>query len=214
MGKITAIKDIRKQGKRVGIYVDGKFILSVNLETALQKKLKVDTELSSELIKELAEKDEIYRCREAAVRFLNYRPRSESELRKRLERRGFKGGVIDIVTGRLKEQGLIDDVSFAEFWTDNRESFSPRSRYLTRLELRKKGVSEDAIDRAVSSIDDSGSAYRVALSRTRRMSAADYTEFRRRLADYLRRRGFDYDVINRVVEKIWKEKGEIEASSS
>jgi SOS response regulatory protein OraA/RecX len=30
--------------------------------------------------------------------------------------------------------------------------------------------------------------------------------FRRRLGEYLRRRGFDYEVINRTVEKMWQER--------
>jgi regulatory protein len=108
--------------------------------------------------------------------------------------------------GKLKEQNLVDDTAFAEFWKENRQSFRPRSRRMTRLELRRKGVDSGVIDRIVAEIDDGDSAYRAAQPKARQMKAADYDVFRRRLGEYLRRRGFDYEVIKRTVEKIWQER--------
>ena len=127
-------------------------------------------------------------------------------MRERLQRRGFDGDCIEAVIARLKKQGLVDDVAFAEFWKDNRESFSPRSQHLTRLELRQKGVDSNIIDQVVDGTDDSNSAYRAALSKARRLSLSDYQGFRRRLGEYLRRRGFNYEVINHTVERIWQER--------
>ncbi len=53
---------------------------------------------------------------------------------------------------------MVDDMAFAQFWKDNRESFSPRSQWLTKLELRRKGVASDIIDQIVDTIDDEDSA--------------------------------------------------------
>ena len=113
--------------------------------------------------------------------------------------------VIEAVIARLKEQGLVDDMAFAQFWKDNRESFSPRSQWLTRLELRRKGVANDIIDQVVNTIDDDDSAYRAALSKARSLPLSDYQSFRRRLGEYLKRRGFSYGVINHTVERVWQE---------
>ncbi|MFC1903828.1 regulatory protein RecX, partial [Chloroflexota bacterium] len=103
-------------------------------------------------------------------------------------------------------QGLIDDMAFARFWQDNRQSFSPRSKRLTGLELKQKGVVGDIIDQVVGGVDDSDSAYQSALRKTRHWSLSDYQHFRRRLGEYLRRRGFSYEVINSTVERVWQEK--------
>ncbi len=147
------------------------------------------------------------RCQDAAVRYLSYRPRSEAELREKLKQRGFDDASIEAVLTRLKAQGLVDDVAFAEFWKENRESFRPRSQRLTRLELGRKGVAGEIVNQVVGTIDDSGSAYRAALSRAARLSLSDYSAFRRRLGEYLRRRGFGYEVINHTVELVWRELG-------
>jgi regulatory protein len=149
--------------------------------------------------------DQYQRCFNAAVQYLNYRPRSEPELKERLHRRGFNGDSIEAVITRLKEQGLVDDTAFAQFWKDNREYFSPRSQWLTRLELKKKGVAEDIIDKVVSTIDDEDSAYRAATKKAHSLPRADYPSFRRRLGEYLRRRGFSYGVINHTVDRLWQD---------
>jgi len=128
----------------------------------------------------------------------------------RLRKRSFDSDNLEAVITRLKEQGLVDDMAFAQFWKDNRESFSPRSRWLTKLELKQKGVANDIIDQVVDTIDDDNNAYQAALSKARSLSYSDYQSFRRRLGEYLKRRGFSYRVINHAVEQIWQD----QASSS
>ena len=100
----------------------------------------------------------------------------------------------------------MDDTAFAQFWKENRESFSPRSQRMTRLELRRKGVASEVIDRVVGDIDENESAYRAAIPKVRHLKSAEYDVFRRRLGEYLRRRGFNYEVINRTVDKMWQER--------
>jgi len=204
--KITAIRTGKGQRKRVNVFLDGKFAFSLEAEVAVRERLQVEQELSASQIEALARSDHFHRCFNAAAHYLSYRPRSESELRERLHRRGFDDS-IEAVIAKLKEQGLVDDVAFAQFWKDNRESFSPRSRWLTKLELRRKGVADDIIDQVVDTVDDNNNAYRAALSKARSLPLSDYQGFRRRLGEYLKRRGFGYGVIKHTVEQLWQEWG-------
>jgi len=204
--KITAIRTGKGQGKRVNVFLDGKFAFSLEAEVAVRERLQVEQELSASQIETLARSDHFHRCFNAAAHYLSYRPRSESELRERLHRRGFDDS-IEAVIAKLKEQGLVDDVAFTQFWKDNRESFSPRSRWLTKLELRRKGVADDIIDQVVDTVDDNNNAYRAALSKARSLPLSDYQDFRRRLGEYLKRRGFGYGVIKHTVEQLWQEWG-------
>ncbi len=205
MREITALRVGGSRGKRVNIFLGGKFAFSLGAEVVAKEGLQVEQVLSAERIEALARSDHYHRCLNAAVHYLSYRPRSESELRERLRQRGFDGDTQEVVMTRLKEQGLVDDMAFAQFWKDNRESFSPRSRWLTKLELRRKGVANDIIDQVVDAIDDDDSAYRAALSKARGLPRSDYQSFRRRLGEYLKRRGFSYGVINNTVERLWQD---------
>jgi len=188
------------------VLLDSKFAFSLEAEVAVKEGLQAGQELSASQIETLVRSDHFHCCLNAAAHYLSYRPRSESELRKRLQQRGFDIDSVDAVIAKLKEQGLVDDIAFAQFWKDNRESFSPRSQWLTKLELRRKGIDGDIIDQVVETINDSDSAYRAALSKARSLSLSDYPSFRHRLAGYLKQRGFSYEVINHTVEQVWQER--------
>ncbi len=207
MKKITALRSGRGREKRVNVFLDDRFAFSLGGEVATKEGLQVGQELSPNQVEILTKDDQFYRCLNAAHQYLGYRPRSEVEVRSRLKRRGFDGDCIEAVMARLKEQGLVDDMAFAQFWKENRESFRPRSQRLTRLELRRMGVISDIIDEVVAGVDDSDSAYQAASQKTRHWSLSDYQGFRRRLGDYLRRRGFNFEVIKHTVERIWQERG-------
>jgi len=61
----------------------------------------------------------------------------------------------------------------------------------------------------IETVDDDESAYQAALRKARNLPLSDYQSFRRRLGEYLKRRGFGYGVINHTVERIWQEQREL-----
>jgi len=207
VSRITDLRSGKRREKRINIFLDGRFAFSLGAEVVAKENLQVGQELSEKQVALLAGNDQLQRCLEAAYRYLGYRPRSESEIRERMQRRGFAAETIDAAIARLREQGLLDDEAFAQFWKENRESFRPRSQWLTRLELKRMGVRNDVIEQVVAGMDDAGNAYRAARQKMRHGTPADYQDFRRRLGDYLRRRGFSYEVIGHTVGKIWQELG-------
>jgi len=206
MSTITAIRKGKRNEKRLNLYLDGKFVFSLKEDEAAREKLTVGLELTGERLQTLMESLKQVRCLNAAYRYLGYRPRSEAELRDRLQRRGFPHPHIETTLERLREQGLAHDGDFAKFWVENRSAFSPRSKSLARSELRKKGVKEEVIREAIGELDETEAAYNAAQGKARRLAALEFPEFRQRLGDFLRRRGFGYDIINRTVKKVWEER--------
>ncbi|MFZ0033560.1 MAG: regulatory protein RecX [Sedimentisphaerales bacterium] len=205
MSRITALKTSKHTEKKVNMFLDGKFAISVDTEVVVKKGLTIGQELSDDQIKGLAEDVSLARCLNTAYRFLSHRPRSEAEMKDRLHRHGFENSQIEIVINKLKEQNLLDDTVFAQFWKENRQMFRPRSQRLTRVELKKKGVADEIIDEVTEKLDDMESAYQAALSKAQHLPKQEYEVFRRRLGDYLKRRGFGYAVINQTVKRIWQE---------
>jgi regulatory protein len=205
MSKITGLKKSKGREKHVEVFLDGKPALNLLAEIACKEKLEAGQELSESRLEVITGLDRFQRCHNAAIRYLSYRPRSEAEIKQRLQHHGFDDACTEKVIVKLSEQGLVDDTAFARFWIDNRRTFRPRSRRMTKLELRRKGLNMDVIEQAIHDIDDRESAYRAALSRTRHLFPSDYPVYRRRLGQYLGRRGFSYDVINETVQKVWKE---------
>jgi len=207
MSRITALRVGRNRRKQVKIFLNGKFAFNLEAEVAIKRGLQVGQELTDTQMEALARANISHRCLNAALHYISYRPRSEAELRKHLCQRGFDSDNVEAAISKLKEQGLVNDEAFAQFWKDNRESFSPRSQWLTKLELRRKGVDSNIADQVVNTIDDENNAYRAALKKAPSLPLSEYQNFRRRLGSYLKRRGFNYEVINHCLEKVWQELG-------
>ncbi|MFO8144083.1 MAG: RecX family transcriptional regulator [Dehalococcoidales bacterium] len=205
MGRITALRMGRGRKERVNVYVEGKFAFSLAAQIVADEGLGVDRELTQGQMEALSRKDARMRCLSAAVSFLSYRPRSEFEVRERLGRYGFDNKSIEETVDRLKEQGLVSDLEFARFWINDRQLFSPRSKWLIGLELRRKGIDQAVIEQVVGEISDEDNAYRAASTRAHRLRGKEYRIFRHRLASYLGQRGFTYQVINNTVEQLWQE---------
>ncbi|MES0328706.1 MAG: RecX family transcriptional regulator [Dehalococcoidales bacterium] len=207
MTRITGLKPGRSRSKRVNISLDGRPALSIEAEVYAQQMPRVGQELSQDQIEALKRQDERQRCHNTASRYLAYRPRSKSELRQRLLNRGFGAETISAVVTELAEKGLVDDTAFARFWKENRDTFSPRSRWLVSAELRQKGVAAAVIEQVTGQADDSQSAYRAAQKKAGRLPLGDYHVFRRRLGDFLKRRGYGYGVVQETVARLWRELG-------
>ena len=205
MRAITGIEVQRGGGRRAHVFLDGEPAFSLDVAVATEQGLALGQALSDSRVEEILRAERHHRCRQAALRLLGYRPRSEKEIRDRLVRR-FDGETIDDVVSELAGRQAIDDEAFARFWRDNRESFSPRGRGLLRAELRAKGVAAEVVDEVVQAVDEEEGAYRAAQRKARTLEP-DYEAFRRRLGDFLRRRGYSYGVASRTVERLWRELG-------
>ena len=145
-------------------------------------------------------------CLDAAYRYLNYRPRSEAEVRQRLHQRGFDNEVVEKAIVKLKGQNLIDDYAFARFWKENRLSFKPKSKRLIIKELKDKKVAQGIIEQVTDNIDDMDNAYKLGCRRMHILAYLDYPDFHRRLSNYLGYRGFNYEVIKRTIALLWQTK--------
>lgn len=204
MKTITAIEAQRKSKKRVNIFLNGSFAFSLVEHVVEEQKLAPGQALTDVEIKELLGVDLFKKCCDSALRLLSYRPRSETEIRIRLIRR-FDKKTVEQVIHHLKAEKFLDDTVFATFWKESRRSFSPRSKRALSAELRNKGVDPEVVIETLKDIDDEEGAYRAAQKKSRSLPRDDYKNFRRKLGAFLSGRGFSYGVINRTVDRVWRE---------
>jgi regulatory protein len=147
---------------------------------------------------------------DVALRFLAQRPRSEREVRQRLRRAGVDESATEAVLSQLKQHGLVDDRRFAQYWVEQRQTFRPRGARLLRVELHQHGVSSGEAEAAASRAEDSAEedAYRAASRRARQLggdAAIDERTFKTRIGQFLARRGFGWETVSPVVERLWRE---------
>jgi regulatory protein len=148
--------------------------------------------------------DPALQARDICLRLLTARPRTRSELRQSLLRKGIEEDVADQVLGRLDEVGLVDDAAFAELWVRSRHTNQGLGRRALATELRRKGVAEDVAAEAVSTVDadaEEDRARQLVRKRIRSLSGADETAKIRKLVGMLARRGYSEGLSFRVVKE-------------
>lgn len=203
MKKITAISVQKKNPNRVNIYLDGEFAFGVARITAAW--LKNGDELSDERIAKLLAEDAREWAYQQAMLFLSYRARSEKEIRQNLIKHEMPEEVIEETIERLRKAGLANDNEFAQAWVENRSTFRPRSRRALSMELRQKGLDDETVHSAISGVDENALAYEAAQKRLGRLNGLECNEFRKKLSEFLARRGFPYSVIAPIVTQLWGE---------
>jgi len=203
MKKITALEVQKRNPNRVNVYLDGEF--AFGLARIVAAWLKVNSVLDDEKIRQLQSEDARERALQQAMLFLSYRARSESEIRQNLRKHEIPEDVIENTLDRLRHAGLANDGGFARAWVENRSTFRPRSRRLMAMELRQKGIDEESTSAALESIDDEALAYEAARKRAPRFGNLEWNEYRKKLSEFLARRGFPYSVIVPVITRIWDE---------
>lgn len=202
-GKITALRFQKQNRERVNVYLDGRFAFALPAVEAA--KLRKGQELSDAEIEQLQALDAEAKAYERALRFLSYRPRSEAEVRRHLQRHRIGLQMVDRVIERLRSAGYLDDRAFARFWVENRQQFNPRSAQAIHQELRRKGVAPELIEEALQQghNDEEEIAYQLLSSRVYRWHGLDRAAFWRKGSGYLARRGFAYEVIEPVLRRVW-----------
>lgn len=141
-------------------------------------------------------------ARRIALARLATRAHSRVELQAALRKKNVPGDVIEELLSRLGAAGLVDDAQFAEDWVRSRHERKRLSRNLLRRELLDKGVDEDAIAEALSSVDDESelaAARALAEKKAASMAGLQPQVRARRLAAALARRGFSSGVIASVL---------------
>jgi len=203
MKKITALVVQKRNPNRVNVHLDGEFAFGLARIVAVW--LRVGQELDEEKLKRLQVEDARERAVQQALLFLSYRARSESEIRQNLRKHEMPEEVIEETLARLRQDGLANDGQFAQAWVENRSAFRPRSRRLLAMELRQKGLNDEAVSSALEDVDDEPLAYEAAKKRAPRLKDLEWADFRKKLSEFLARRGFSYSVIAPVVTRIWNE---------
>ncbi len=203
MKKITALTVQKRDPNRVNVYLDGEFAFGLARITAAW--LKVGEGLDEAKIQQLQAEDAKERAIQQALLFLSYRARSESEIRKNLRKHEIPEAVIEQTLARLRHDGLANDGQFARAWVENRSAFRPRSRRMLAMEMRQKGLDDETTSAALENVDDEALAYEAAQKKATRFKDLEWQDYRKKLSEFLARRGFSYSVIAPVVTKIWNE---------
>jgi regulatory protein len=126
-----------------------------------------------------------------SIDYLSKKLRTEHEITEKLSKH-YDSDLIHRVIDRLKEMDLLNDTNYVSCYIRDRSKLNPMGRIRIRLELMQKGIPEDLIEKNEEFIGlDEFSLITAIIKKKGKNFSPGQTNDRRKLANFLYRRGFD-----------------------
>ncbi len=200
MSEITAITPQKKDKTRCNIEVDGRFFCGMSLVTVMQHRLKAGMEIAEGELAKIQLESEKETALDKALFHITATMKTEREIRDFLKKKGYLEDVQDDVISRMREYGFLDDAAYARAYMESMaKKKGPR---LIEAELRRKGVSDEAIAEALAGLTGEDEAAKSVLKKfLRGKDVTDRKVLQRAYANLLSK-GFDYETAKRALEDL------------
>lgn len=212
---ITKLTPGVKDPNRVNVFLDSCFAFSLDLAQVIDLDVKVGQKVNSERLKTLQAASEFGKLYQRTLEWVLTRPHSIRETQDYLKRRKikrkqlnrqrereekrplpeFQDEMMQQVVDRLLEKGYLDDQKFAKFFVENRYVRRGISQKRLRMELKKKGVNDEAAKVALETIPRPEDEEILKVIKKKRKKYNDF-----QLIGYLVRQGFDFQRAKYSVE--------------
>ncbi len=204
MNEITAITPQVKDKKRCNIFVDGRFLCGLTLETVVKNRLKVGQSVSLEGLTSLQLESEKATALDKALTHLSATRKTEKQIRDFLTKKGYLPAVCDYVLEKLRSYSFVDDTEYAKAYLES--AAKKKGSRLIRMELRQKGVAEERVQAALDDLDDGAELERAQaiLQKYLRGKPLDEENLRKAYR-YLMGKGFDYEVTKEALGSLDEE---------
>lgn len=197
--KVTAITEQVKIKGRYSIYVDEKFAFGISESGLIDSGIHIGLELDETKLAELSQAAETDKQYSMVLSLIARRPRSIWEVQTYLQRKKLDDPTIKLITERLKDKQLIDDMDFAQRWVENRRLLKPTSYRKLRLELLQKHVPSGVVDRVLA--EDNTTELDVLKQEVSRKRKLNRYQDDTKLMQYLARQGYAYDDIKHALSE-------------
>lgn len=155
------------------------------------------------------DKSEFEKGKQIAYRFLSYRPRSKKEVERKLKEKKISGENIISIISLLEKNNYLNDREFTLNWVKYKMENRPGGRRSLEYELREKGIDSETIKDSLDEVysgefDEYDVAVKLAEKKLSSFKKGiEDNVIKRRLFSYLQRKGFSYDLIERVLANIF-----------
>lgn len=202
---ITKIENQKKNKERFNVFIDGQFACGISGDTLVRFSLSTNDEIKEETLDEIKNFDEYLYSKKISYDFLSYRIRSVKEIKDKLKLKEISQGTIEKTIAHLKELKLLDDEEFARQLVKEKLASKPVGKAVLKQKLFQKGISAEISERVLEeSFNDSNEKEFVKEIFNKyfgKVKGLDVFKQRKKMFDYLARKGFDFEIIKEVINE-------------
>lgn len=204
MSEITKIEKQKKNKQRYNIFLDGEFAIGIDEDTLLRFGLLTGDEITKERLNEISEHDEVMVGKKIAYAYISYKQRSKSELVKKLKQKKISVPAIDKIVVLLENQKYLNDESYAKNYLESKINRKSIGRRLLEHKLSEKGIDKEIvkkiIDENYAGEKESELAIKLLKKYEKKNKSEDEFVKKQKIFRHLASRGFDFDLINKIIE--------------
>ncbi|MGK0468236.1 recombination regulator RecX [Clostridium sp.] len=204
---ITKIEMQKKNKDRVNVYMDGDFAFACDAGLVYRYRITKGEPIDKENIESIVNEDNYIKAKNASLHFLESSFKSAKQVVDKLKLKEFDVKTIGRVMQFLKEYEFIDDKRFVELFIKEKVRSSGKNKI--KFTLIKKGLPEELIEEGLDAITSEQQSL-IALKLGEKKFAIlyknekDTRKLYKKIADYLVRNGFDFEIVNEVLNKVIK----------
>ncbi len=209
---VTSLESQKKDPSRVSLFVEGNFFCGISTNTLAKYSLYVGKVIDQETLDELFLSELESRFFDRAMSFLDRSPKTERQVRQYLRELAYKkkgnwfeslpsellAKITESVVKKLLEYEYVNDERYAELFVISRTKHKPRGKDILVMELISKGVAKDIALQVVNSLVlDEYSLLKDTYQKKYKNEKITMED--RKKIDFLRRKGFSWDLIEKYI---------------
>lgn len=188
------------------VFVGDEIGLECSMDLVLEFKLGRGVILTDELKNTILARQRIVDAKQRALAFATYKPRTEVQVRRKLQEVGFSLQEQDQAIQFLKEFNYLDDVEFARMFVGDFLQRKPSSASRVKMELRRRGISESLAQEAIECHFPKDTTTELALKAAeKKLRSVKHKPFEKQkttLIGYLQRQGFSWEIIKNILSEL------------
>jgi regulatory protein len=206
---ITKIEKQKKNSKRWNLYIDGEFACGISEDTYVNFGFRTNDEITEATLNEVKRFDEYQFAKKTALDYLSYRIRSVKEIKDKLKEKKISGETIEKTIDHLEKLGLINDGEFAKLLIQSKTGKNPSGKNVIKQKLYSKGIAKEIIEKVLNEYYTEDNEKKLLLDvfnkYQNKIKGLDRNRRRKKMFESLARKGFDFDLINELLNEKYKE---------
>ncbi len=203
--KITATR-LRSITNTCRVSLSDSSTIELSIDLVAKYALAKGRTVTRDELESICREQRIQTVKSKALGIVSRRSRSVEELRAKLKEKGYETDEIDLGVGFLKEFGYLDDEKYATDFARNYIKRKPSGAARVEIELRRRGIASETAKRAsreaLGAVDAIELAMEAAQKKLRMIGRKPFEKQKQSLINFLRGKGFDWDVIRETVGKV------------
>ncbi len=221
MPEITSVEPQKKNPHRFNIFLDGQFAFGADEDLVVEYRLVFGKMIDPLLLEKLLFEAEVGKLMERMYRLFEIRSRSEKEVRDYLRKLSFQRKVkgdeeiseqaTELLINKLITKQLLSDENFAKAWVEARRRSKKKGKLALTQELFQKGIAKEIIEEVLkysseefTNTNEEQLAGQALEKKWRIWKNLPFLIKKKKAYEFLIRRGFEYEVVKNVIEKLMK----------